>query len=185
MGRLARSLTSLAALALLAGCGSVTPMTGQATPAETCRVLFEQFDYYSQLAPAPRADEAANVVLPGNLGRLAQQVISNGCLTSSSDIAGMEQLSAKLGFRKPQDSGAAIKPVALQVGVLTSITDVTRATVFFNNLGYRTRTIGAAGLGRRLYIGPFTSQGAMDQAADYARQAGFIAPYPSQIFRFW
>ena len=25
----------------------------------------------------------------------------------------------------------------------------------------------------------------MDRAADYARQAGFIAPYPSQIFRFW
>ena len=67
MGRLARSPTSPAALALLAGCGSVTLMTGRATPAETRWVLFEQFDYYTARAGA-RADEAANVALPGNLG---------------------------------------------------------------------------------------------------------------------
>ncbi len=39
-------------------------------------------------------------------------------------------------------------------------------------------------LGRRLFIGPFTSQGAVDQALEVARQAGFIAPHVDPHTRF-
>jgi hypothetical protein len=179
IGRIAGA--SMAALVLVSGCTLPPPEA----PGPTCEALFQQYDYYSQLAPvAQYRDEGSNIT-PGNLGRPTGQLISNGCLTTNSDLTGLEQLGAKLGFRQPTNSGTSIKPTALQVGVLTSITDVTRATVFFQNLGYQTRTIGAEGLGRRLYIGPFTSSGAMQEAVDTARSAGFIAPYPSKIFRFW
>ena len=56
--------------------------------------------------------------------------------------------------------------------------------MFFRGLGYRSRGVGAPTLGRRLFIGPFTSQGALDQALDVARQAGFIAPHVAQHVRF-
>ena len=58
---------------------------------------------------------------------------------------------------------------------------VTRA---FRGLGYRSRGVGAEGLGRRLYLGPFTSQAALDQALALAREAGFIAPYAANYTRF-
>lgn len=172
---------TLAALALLGGCA--TP-SAPVSRAQTCEALFARYDYYSQLSPRRLTDDGS-IALSGNVSRSVQQLISNGCLTLSSDLVGLEQRGAQLGFRKPVDSGAAIKPTAVQVGVLTSFSDVTRATVFFGNLGYQTRTIGADGLGRRLYIGPFVTQGAMDQAIETAREAGFVSPYPSTIFRFW
>ena len=65
----------------------------------------------------------------------------------------------------------------MHVGIVTGIYDEGRATQFFRGLGYRSRGVGAAGLGRRLYIGPFTSQGALDEAIAVAREAGFITPY--------
>ena len=57
-------------------------------------------------------------------------------------------------------------------------------TAFFRGLGYRSRGIGAQTLGRRLFIGPFTSQGALDQALEVARKAGFIAPHVAAHTRF-
>ena len=65
-----------------------------------------------------------------------------------------------------------------------SIYDEGRATQFFRGLGYRSRGVGALGLGRRLYIGPFTSQGALDEALTIAREAGFISPYPAKHTKF-
>ena len=65
-----------------------------------------------------------------------------------------------------------------------SIYDEGRVTQFFRGLGYRSRGVGAVGLGRRLYIGPFTSQGSLDQALATAREAGFIAPYAAQHTKF-
>ena len=65
-----------------------------------------------------------------------------------------------------------------------SIYDEGRATQFFRGLGYRSRGVGALGLGRRLYIGPFTSQGALDQALTIAREAGFISPYAAKHTKF-
>ena len=57
--------------------------------------------------------------------------------------------------------------------------DEANAIAFFNAHGARARSIGAAGLGRRIYLGPFATQGALDQARDLAVAAGFTAPYPA------
>ena len=37
---------------------------------------------------------------------------------------------------------------------------------------------------RQIFIGPFTSQGALDEAMSIARQAGFIAPFPPKHTKF-
>ena len=65
----------------------------------------------------------------------------------------------------------------VHLGIVTGISDEALVTRYFRGLGYRSRGIGAEGLGRRIYIGPFTTQGAADQALAVAREAGFIAPY--------
>ena len=80
--------------------------------------------------------------------------------------------------------GAAIRPTTVELGIVTGIYDEGRVTVFFRGLGYRSRGSGAPTLGRRLFIGPFTSQGALDQALEVARQAGFIAPHVAEHVRF-
>ena len=68
------------------------------------------------------------------------------------------------------------------MGVITSIVDEQRVTAYFRGLGYRSRGIGADGLGRRIYIGPFVTEGALREAIDVARQAGFISPYPAALY---
>ena len=107
-----------------------------------------------------------------------------GCLTRSSDLDGMEALFARLSPHVITNSGAPIRATAVHVGIVMSIPDEARATRFFRGLGYRSRGIGAPGLGRRIYIGPFTSQGALDEALEIAREAGFISPYAAQHTRF-
>jgi hypothetical protein len=81
------------------------------------------------------------------------------------------------------DSGPAIPPTSIHAGVVTSTADEANALAFFNAHGARARSIGAAGLGRRIYLGPFATQGALDQARDLAVAAGFAAPYPTRSFR--
>ena len=77
------------------------------------------------------------------------------------------------------------RPTAVHVGIVMSMYDEGRATQFFRGLGYRSRGVGAPdGLGRRLYIGPFTSQGALDEALSIAREAGFISPFAAKHTRF-
>jgi hypothetical protein len=82
------------------------------------------------------------------------------------------------------DSGPAIRPTTVELGIVTGFYDEGRVTAFFRGLGYRSRGIGAQTLGRRLFIGPFTSQGALDQALAVAREAGFISPHPAPRTRF-
>ena len=82
----------------------------------------------------------------------------------------------------PLGAAYGIDPVHL--GIVTGISDEAFVTRYFRGLGYRSRGIGAEGLGRRIYIGPFASQGAVDQALRVAREAGFIAPYVAQYTRF-
>ena len=59
-----------------------------------------------------------------------------------------------------RDGGPAIRPVPVHLGIVTGISDEALVTRYFRGLGYRSRGIGAEGLGRRIYIGPFTTQGA-------------------------
>ena len=96
----------------------------------------------------------------------------------------MEALAARLTPYRIVDSGPTIRATPVHLGIVTSISDEARATRFFRGLGYRSRGIGAEGLGRRLYIGPFTTQGALDQALQVAREAGFIAPFAARYTKF-
>src|SRR5690606_41294332 len=91
------------------------------------------------------------------------------CNAMAADVAGMEALPvAPVG-----DSGPVIVPTTLHAGVVTSDADDARARAFFEARGVRARSVGEAGLGRRVYIGPFATDGAIRDARALAVSAGF------------
>ncbi|MFO1140990.1 MAG: hypothetical protein U1E59_01155 [Amaricoccus sp.] len=176
----------LALAAALAGTLAAPLAAATTGDVATCLALYNQYDNAAWLYPNNHWNnrDGFQIMQPPELNRPMQGLINNGCLTTSSDIDGMPALLHQLSPHVIRDSGAAIRPTALHVGIVTGIYDEGRATQFFRGLGYRSRGVGALGLGRRIYIGPFTSQGALDEAIGIARQAGFISPYAAQHTRF-
>jgi hypothetical protein len=171
-------------LLLVAAVSACVAGASRAPDPAVCAKLFSAYDIAARLYPTPRFDEDGGVTPPAALSRPGQQLRNAGCLTYSSDIDGMPALAQRLSPYTITNSGPAIRATPVHLGIVTSIYDEGRTTVFFRGLGYRSRGIGAEALGRRIYIGPFTTQGALDQALATARQAGFIAPYAAKYTRF-
>jgi hypothetical protein len=172
----------LAALALLAATGACAASRGPDPAA--CAALFARYDSAVRNFGTPGFDEDFGVTPPAAISRLLTPLRMNGCLTSSEDLDGLEALAQRLAPFAIVDSGPAIRPTPVHLGILTSAFDEPRVTRFFRGLGYRSRGVGAEGLGRRIYIGPFSTHGALDQALALAREAGFIAPYAATHTRF-
>ncbi|TPE50424.1 hypothetical protein FJM51_11535 [Amaricoccus solimangrovi] len=103
------------------------------------------------------------------------------CLTFSDQLAPMSALGPEAGLAARTPSGPVIPPTDLHVGIVTSTADETRAITFFAAQGLRARGIGAPYLGRRIYVGPFTTAGALEGGAALARAAGFAYPYPGKM----
>ena len=93
----------------------------------------------------------------------------------SADLAGMEAA----GGPPIVDSGAADPADLAACGGGHQHAGRGERDAFFAAQGVAARSVGAAGLGRRIYIGPFATQGALDGARDLALRAGFAAPYPA------
>jgi hypothetical protein len=167
---------------LLAGCAAA-PVPGPSR-GERCEALFLHYDAVVRFYPDTSFDEEGAIQRPGQVARASQALIRNDCLTRSADLDGLPALYARLQPFRIEDSGPAIRPVPVHLGIVTGIGDEAFVTRHFRGLGYRSRGIGAEGLGRRIYIGPFATQGAVDQALAVAREAGFIAPYVAEYTRF-
>ena len=76
------------------------------------------------------------------------------------------------------DGGPAIADPILHAGVVTNMADEA-GTRLLRGTGRPARSVGSAALGRRIYLGPFATQGALDGATALARAAGFASPYPA------
>ena len=167
---------AFAALAL-AGCVQGTPATGPSpVSGNTCVALFQQFDVLETMYPSNQR-RYENRVAPPLVEAQAQRLRVAGCITMTRDLQGMESLPAT----RLADAGPPIPPVSLHAGVVTSMADDARARAFFEARGVPVRTVGSAPLGRRVYLGPFATQGGLDQARDLALRAGFAAPYPARF----
>jgi hypothetical protein len=157
---------------LLAGC-AVGPVPDPTGP-ERCVALFQTYDRIkaTMSTPSGRADR---MVIPPVLQRPVQDLQEAGCLTLSDEL--------DFGVVAPPvgDGGAAIEPTGVHAGIVTNMGDEAAALAFFEAEGIRSRSIGAAGLGRRIYLGPFGTQGALDAATALARAVGFAAPYPADF----
>ena len=168
----------------LAGCAGGN--AGAPTPvAQDCVALFTRYDRLERSGQDTSFDPASGTMeLAPALSRQTRLLIRGGCLTRTSDLDRLEDLAAAHPGFRIASGGAQIAPVPVHLGVLTAIGDERAVTRAFRGLGYQSRGIGAMGLGRRIYIGPFTDQAALDQALAIAREAGFKAPYAATQTRF-
>jgi hypothetical protein len=175
--RLLPALGVAAALAALAGVAPV-PAAAQSRNADgaTCVALFQQFDVLQKLYPNNRALYQNRAAQPP-VEVQAQLVRNAGCLTLTRELAPMAGLTP----HGVGDSGPAIAPIRLHAGVVTNMQDDADARAFFEASGIPARSVGSAPLGRRIYIGPFATQGALDEARDLAVRAGFASPYPARM----
>lgn len=161
--------------ASLAAC--TTTSGGPAAPVSAdCVVLFQSYDLVAATMSTPSATYD-RMGIPPALQLPVSRLRSAGCLTTSDELAPM----ALIDPVPITGGGAAIAPISLHAGIVTNMADEAAVLAFFEASGIRARSIGAAGLGRRIYLGPFQTQGALDAARDLAVRAGFLAPYPAHF----
>lgn len=167
----ARPLLTLSAVALaLVACA---PIGQQVASEQDCVALFRQYDDMEQWVARPDWR-----TIPIELNFQQIRLRNAGCITMSADLAGMEALP----LVPVTDSGPVTVRVFLHAGVVTSDADDARVRAFFEARGVRARSIGEAGLGRRIYLGPFATAGALEAARALATSAGFVAPYTVDNF---
>lgn len=176
---------ALATATLLAACAEIPQQTRDRS---ACVGLFRQYDIYANAMPNEMRDPwSGRERTPWPLAYYRQLLVQNDCMTRPRDLSRLDAVAAARqaeGWRI-RDSGApAPSPGSVHAGTVTSDAEATRAVAFFEGLGIRATTIGAPGLGRRVFIGPFRTRGAVGEAILLAAEAGFVAPYPSQFFRF-
>lgn len=161
-------------VAVLVAFVAAVPAAAQPASDTTCRAAFRAYDAAVKGFSMARDDGQA---LHSMISRAAQRVRRADCLTALDDLRALERLQRQVAGSVTFESGASIRPVALQVGIVPGYADEFAARRFFGELGYRVRSQGAPGLGRRIYLGPFATEGGIAAAADLARRAGFVAPY--------
>jgi hypothetical protein len=178
-----RSLAACAALltavaGTLGGCaptgfGGAQPARGTA---ELCEPLFREFDRLKRLFPAGPPLES-DAVSPPALERQGDRLMRGDCITRSRHLEAIERAP-----RSPVgERGAPIDPISIHAGAVPGLIAELDARAYFRQRGIRLRSVGEATLGRRIYLGPFRTEGGLAGAAQAARDAGFVAPYPARF----
>lgn len=177
-----RALVGLALAGLVAGCA----VPQQTSDRSVCVGLFQDYDRFAQLSPAPVRDPfTGREMLNPQLTRLKVLLVQNDCQTRSRDLVGLDAAVEANAGRTIVESGAPLgRATAIHVGAMTSDADAARAVAFFRGLGLQATSIGNQQLGRRVFVGPVRTEGAFGEVMAVAFEAGFVAPYPSQFFRF-
>jgi hypothetical protein len=178
--RAPRLAAALALAGLAAACAA--PAARPPDPAE-CEAIFRDYDRNLRLQPSGvysiRDDRP---VLRPAFSRLGVRALQRGCITGANDLANLDALRQSALADRPLDTTPAIAPVSVHVGVVTSFVDEVSVLQFYRALGYPARSIGADGLGRRIFVGPLATEGQVAEVTDLARRAGFIAPYVPRDF---
>lgn len=170
-----RVIGRLALLLLMAGCADTPgPEAGMDGDPALCVALFRTYDAVAATMSTP-SGWRDRMAIPPPLQLPAQRLQNAGCMTLTAELA----LSADAP--PVRDAGAPIPPVGLHAGVVTNMQDEAAAVAFFEARGANPRTVGAAGLGRRIYLGPFATAGALSDATALAIAAGFASPYPADF----
>ncbi len=178
-----RPLTWAALLAPLLAAACVPP---QVADRSVCPGLFIEYDRYAQFRQVQvRNPLTGRETLDPLLQRQTLLLIQNDCQTRSRDLAGLDAVAQARRGETIVEGGAALgRPVAVHIGALTSEADAARAVALFRELGVQATSIGNQQLGRRVYAGPVTTQAALDRILAISFEAGFVASYPSEFFRF-
>ena len=164
--------------AALAGCGPAG-MEGLAAGGRSCVSLFRQLDIVERWQTTPFDDSAT--AIPSQIEPVAIWLRSHDCLTSI-DRPGMAAALADPSL--PRGTGSWDPNGALvAVGAVTSTRADFHALDYFESLGYHAYSIGTAGVGRRIYVGPMATEAGVAAVMEAAQRAGFDYPYVKRAGR--
>ena len=164
------------ALLALAACQDVPGRDpAMADRAATCERRLQDYDRAQLFFSSTQWDR--NQTLSMQVQRAAQAARQAGCVTGTEITDQLAGLLPEAKAWPRGERGAPIERTWVQAGVVGGITAEVQARQFFSGLGFNVRSRGAPGLGRRIFIGPFATEGGLEDAMRLARDAGFIAPY--------
>lgn len=168
-------MRSFAALAVVAGLSACTDAPAPSGGAD-CVTLFQRFDAIeaTMSTPGGRRDRQT---IPPDLQWITSVIRQNGCISFTDEL----DLAAAPGAAIVESGPALPRPVRVHAGAVTSMADDAAAQAFFRAHGVPVTSIGSPALGRRIYIGPFTTQGGLDAGLTLARGAGFTHAYPARF----
>lgn len=170
---IARTLALLAAL-VAASCATLPGVELPARgTAEVCVPLYKDFDRLERFYGSGNMWGKDLIASPELMER-GMDLLRADCITRLDDLT-IEAAPRSL----VRESGVPIDPIALHAGVVAGITGELRVRDYFADRGIRVRSVGHIALGRRIYLGPFSTDGGRRAAAQAAREAGFVAPYPA------
>jgi hypothetical protein len=170
---------ALVAVATLAACAQ-PPVPDTAR----CEGLFRDYDRAFRANSSFYQRGGDDLIVRPAFSRLSSQLMSNGCITQSSNLANLDALRQDILSNRRDLGGASIPPATVSVGAVTSLTDEILVLAFFRALGYPARSIGAEEIGKRIFVGGLVTQGAVDEVLTISRRAGFVAPYVADLVRF-
>ncbi|NNU79815.1 hypothetical protein HMH01_05100 [Halovulum dunhuangense] len=166
----------LASIIGLSAC-AVGPGIPDPSRADSCRAAF--MDYDRELRASPRFFEGVLVVggmdAPSGAFAAESRILQLGCTVFPNrmpDIAALD-LSA---FAMPAGGVAAPRKM-LHLATVTTNTSEAELVRLARRLGYPVTVRGADRLGRRVFLGPLTTDAAQRQALALARALGFDAAY--------
>lgn len=166
--------------ALLAALAACSDGTGGATApvpiSGNCVALFQQFDAIEASMSSSGRRRDSMVIRPELQGTTAR-IRQAGCVTFSDSL----RLDTAGGPPVADSGPKLVPPMRVHAGAVTSMADDAAARAFFEAHGVATTSIGSPALGRRIYIGPFATRGALEDALALARNAGFAYPYPARF----
>ena len=169
----ARSAVLAALVLSVVGCAAVEPPGPNRNT--YCAQLFDQLDGYDWL-PTPTVGFNFRQM---QLARIRQA----NCITFTRDLASLGALTGQPTAR-PTTSGAAFRRArAVQAGIVTNADDASLGMAYFADQGFRSRSVGYAGLGTRIYVEANTLSD-IERIVDLAQSAGFVGPYPSRYVLF-
>lgn len=176
MGWYASSKTSLrAAFALILLLGCVAAPSSSSNCNGYCAQHFDQLDGFDRLPALTAGFDFRQM----QIARIRQ----GNCITFTRDLAGMETLSDQALGGQSSTVTLFARSRAVQAGVVTKADDVSRGMTFFANHGFRSRAVGYAGLGTRLYVEAHAASD-IQRIVVLAQQAGFVGPYLSRYVLF-
>jgi len=174
VGTRRQGLRSFVALAVVAGLSACADAPGP--PAGTdCVTLFQRYDLIDATMSTPNGRRDRQTI-PPDLQWITSVIRQNGCISLT------RELDFGAAAAPVTESGPTLpRPVRVHAGAVTSMADDAAAQAFFRGHGVAVASIGSPSLGRRIYIGPFATQGALEAGLALARAAGFTYAYPARF----
>ncbi len=99
------------------------------------------------------------------------------CETRLDDLPDLDAVASGLQAYRGDGAGQLAVPEYLHAGLARDGRVASALTEYFTGLGYRVRTTGAPGLGRRVFVGPLETVEARRGAETVARAAGLGTTY--------